>query len=281
VNIGFDLDGVLMRNPFETCVLPRLEALLSSAPGIQALDEETVGNAVRSRVGAGWRSRMATGDLASAYDWDAVYRQVAGELGADAESLADIDVAAWVRECCGDDGHIAALPGAPELLRALEEAGHRLVVISNGYAAYQEPVLAALGLLEHFDEVVTPERVGHAKPDPRIFAAAGPLDVFVGDTLIHDVLGANRAGIFSVWVSPALPDDLAAKSPRERATTPTIAAVLRRSLEGSPHTRFHPEADERSCRPGAVVTDMYETGELLSALELPAAHGERVDGGLR
>src|SRR5690606_29371865 len=132
VNIGFDLDGVLMRNPFETCVLPRLEALLSSAPGIQALDEETGGNAVRSRVGAGWRSRMATGDLASAYDWDAVYRQVAGELGADAESLADIDVAAWVRECCGDDGHIAALPGAPELLRALEEAGHRLVVISNG-----------------------------------------------------------------------------------------------------------------------------------------------------
>lgn len=266
LNVGFDLDGVLIRNPFETCVLPRLEALLSSTPAAQELGEESVGNAVRRRVGAGWRARMATGDLASAYDWDAIYREVAVDLGADPGRLADIDVAAWVRECCGMDGHIASLPGASELLMGLESAGHRLVVISNGYAAYQEPVLAALGLLPHFDEVVTPESVGHAKPDPRIFAAAGPLDVFVGDTLVHDVLGARQAGIFTVWVSSRLPTGLASLDPLERAGDPAILDVIRGSLTTSPHASYHPEADEHSCRPDAVVRDMYEASELLLKL---------------
>ena len=268
LNVGFDLDGVLIRNPFETCVLPRLEELLSSTPGARALGEETIGNAVRRRVGAGWRARMATGDLASAYDWDAIYREVAVALGADPERCGNIDVAAWVRECCGLDGHIAALPGAPELLSGLVAAGHRLVVISNGYAAYQEPVLAALGLLPHFAEVVTPEKVGHAKPDPRIFAAAGHLDVFVGDTLVHDVLGARQAGIYSVWVASHLPAGLSGKGPIERANDPEIVGVIRSSLTTSPHTSFHPEADEHSCRPDAVVSDMYEAAALLLTLPL-------------
>lgn len=263
LNIGFDLDGVLIRNPFETCVIPRLQGLLAASPGVRALGEEAVGQAVRERVGAGWRSRMATGDLASAYDWDDIYHEVAADFGADEECLANIDVAAWVRECCGQDGHIAALPGAGELLSALAAAGHRLVVISNGYAAYQKPVLEALGLLRHFDDVVTPERVGHAKPDGRIFAAAMPLDVFVGDTLVHDVLGARQAGIATVWVAARLPVSLKGLDAVQRAAAPELPAVIRASLLASPHASYHPEADETSCEPDAVVTDMFEASELL------------------
>ena len=75
-------------------------------------------------------------------------------------------------------------------------------MISNGFAAYQEPVLEALGLLGYFDAVITPERAGAAKPEPQIFAAAGRLDLFVGDTLVHDILGANQAGVPSAWLPP-------------------------------------------------------------------------------
>src|SRR5690606_32251345 len=131
-SVGFDLDGVLIRNPFETCVVPRLAALLKATPGLKDLGEHEATRAVRQRVSGGWQRRMGAGDLVGAYDWDAIYREVAVELGGEPELAGGIDVARWVRECCGEDGHIAALPGAREALEGLAELGARLVVVTNG-----------------------------------------------------------------------------------------------------------------------------------------------------
>lgn len=263
-SVGFDLDGVLIRNPFETCVVPRLAALLKATPGLKDLGEHEATRAVRQRVSGGWQRRMGAGDLVGAYDWDAIYREVAVELGGEPELAGGIDVARWVRECCGEDGHIAALPGAREALEGLAELGARLVVVTNGFAAYQVPVLDALGLLPYFDAVVTPERVGAAKPQPRIFEAAGPLDLFVGDTLVHDVLGARAAGVAAAWLHRCLPPELAALPPRERARHPAIAGVIEGSLAASPHRRFHPEADIESCRPDYVLASVDEVVGLVA-----------------
>lgn len=208
---------------------------------------------------------MATGDLAAAYDWDAIYIEVAEELEAPIDVNSAIDVGLWVRECCAEGDHVRALPGVGEMLAELSSAGARLVVISNGYAPYQEPVLEWLGLLDYFAEVVTPDRVGYAKPDKRIFAAAGRLDAFVGDTLVHDVLGARQAGIAAIWVQPSLPPSLAALSPLERAASPDLDSLLSASLSASPHSRYHPEANVDSCRPAAVVGTMSEAADLLLA----------------
>lgn len=260
---GFDLDGVLMVNPFDSCVVPRLERLLAASTSMIGLERQEVSIRVRGAIRRGWQQRMATGDLAAAYDWDAIYLQAAAELGAHEEAQASIDVGLWVRDCCAEGGHIEALPGAEEMLARLAAAGARLVVISNGYATYQEPVLERLGLLKYFDEVVTPDRVGYAKPDRRIFQAAGRLDAFVGDTLVHDVLGARQAGIPAVWVLPTLPPDMAVLSPLERAASPHLDALLAASLGASLHTGFHPEADPDSCRPSAVVQSLPEVADLL------------------
>jgi len=262
---GFDLAGVLMVNPFASCVVPRLERLLAAAPSLTGLTESQVSQRVRGAIRRGWQRRMTTGDLAAAYDWDAIYREAAQELGAPVDACSVIDVGLWVRECCAQDGHVRALEGVPEMLSALSAAGARLVVISNGYAPYQEPVLARLGLLEYFDQVVTPDRVGYAKPDRRIFEAAGHLDAFVGDTLVHDVLGARQAGIAAVWVHPALSPALAAMNPTERATSPEVDSLVTASLNASPHSGFHPEGDVENCRPFAVVQDMSEAATLLLA----------------
>lgn len=265
IAVGFDLDGVLMRNPFETCVVPRLAALLAATRGLAGLDEEEAARAVRRRVSGGWQRRMLEGDLVSAYDWDAIYREVATELGGAPDLVGGIDVAGWVVECCGQDGHIAALPGARDALAGLHDLGARLVVVTNGFAAYQEPVLDALGLLRYFEAVVTPERAGAAKPQRRIFEAAGPLDLFVGDTLVHDVLGARAAGVPAAWLHPRLPEVLARLSPQERSEHPDLPEVIARSLAASPHARFHPEADAASCRPDFVLARVDEVVGVVAA----------------
>src|SRR5690606_26946804 len=71
-SVGFDLDGVLIRNPFETCVVPRLAALLKATPCLKDLGEHEATRAVRQRVSGGWQRRMGAGDLVGAYDWDAI-----------------------------------------------------------------------------------------------------------------------------------------------------------------------------------------------------------------
>jgi putative hydrolase of the HAD superfamily len=91
-------------------------------------------------------------------------------------------------------------------LRALRQAGRRLVVASNwdcSLPGWLEPA----GLLELVDGVVTSADVGAAKPDPLLFRRALELAgaraseaVHVGDSLDKDVHGARAAGIRAVLV---------------------------------------------------------------------------------
>lgn len=254
-DIGFDLDGVLMRNPFGGHVFPTFHRLMRAAPALRNLDADAATAAVTRAVREHWNELMRRGELKAAYDWDATFAAVAHKFGG---GVAVPAVATLVREGCALPDVIAALPHARETVDALAAAGHRLVVVTNGYAAYQEPVLDALGLLPYFALVVTPDRVGAAKPQREAFAAAGPLDWFVGDTLLHDVFGARSAGVKAVWLDAALPDALAALPVAARAWRPELAARVAESLAASQYAVFHPEADVASCTPEAVIKDLAE-----------------------
>ena len=90
----------------------------------------------------------------------------------------------------------------PATLKRLKEH-YRIGLISNGNSG---PVLSHLPVA--FDFTVFARDCGFAKPDRRIFEfalAAGdcvPAEVLhVGDSLEHDVLGANNVGICSVWLN--------------------------------------------------------------------------------
>ncbi|GIZ53239.1 HAD family hydrolase [Noviherbaspirillum aridicola] len=79
---------------------------------------------------------------------------------------------------------------------------HRLGTISNGVAD-----LGTIGLAHLFDASVAAWHFGKAKPDPAIFAAAcdalevAPADaLYVGDDLLLDVQGAQRAGMRAAWL---------------------------------------------------------------------------------
>lgn len=115
------------------------------------------------------------------------------------------------------------LPGLADLLGELA-AGHRLAVVTNTHTPSLVPGhLAAMGVLEAFDAVVTSVEVGWRKPHPRIYAAA--LDtlgieassaVFVGDTYEPDFAGPERHGIPAFLIDPdrraAVPDERRLKS---------------------------------------------------------------------
>jgi HAD superfamily hydrolase (TIGR01549 family) len=75
--------------------------------------------------------------------------------------------------------------------------------ISNGNADLQ-----TIGLSHHFKVSVAAHQLGCAKPDAAIFHAAcrelgvAPADaVYVGDDVLLDVRGAQRAGLRAVWMN--------------------------------------------------------------------------------
>jgi putative hydrolase of the HAD superfamily len=75
--------------------------------------------------------------------------------------------------------------------------------VTNGNADLQ-----TIGLAHYFHASVSAPAFGRAKPDPAIFHAAlealgvAPQDaVYVGDDLVLDVQGAQRAGLRAVWMN--------------------------------------------------------------------------------
>jgi HAD superfamily hydrolase (TIGR01549 family) len=98
-----------------------------------------------------------------------------------------------------------AVPGITDLLERLPP-GLVVGIVSNNQQDEQLDKLRALGLEGKFDFVLTSERAGFAKPDPRIFRAAlseagtgAEETVMVGDSWLHDVVGALDSGIRPLW----------------------------------------------------------------------------------
>jgi putative hydrolase of the HAD superfamily len=93
-------------------------------------------------------------------------------------------------------------------LDALKE-DYQLLLLTNGSPDLQKTKLAITQeLIPYFDKVVISGDFGRGKPDPTIFAHALSLMslkkdevIMVGDNLMTDILGANRAGIKSVWIN--------------------------------------------------------------------------------
>lgn len=104
---------------------------------------------------------------------------------------------------------VRPIPGGQETLRALRARGLRLALVSNTMwrSGHHRADLERFGLLEPFEALLfsSDERVW--KPAPEIFLRAVralnllPEQVaYVGDSLVMDVLGAQRAGLRGVWV---------------------------------------------------------------------------------
>jgi 2-haloacid dehalogenase len=102
---------------------------------------------------------------------------------------------------------LPVFPDTPAALATLRADGHRLVVFSNGSPDMLTRVLANSGLGEYLAEQVSVDEVRAFKPAPAAYQhAARSLGVTIGQvTLVScnafDVVGANAAGMRTVWVN--------------------------------------------------------------------------------
>lgn len=104
-------------------------------------------------------------------------------------------------------------PEAEPLLAALSGT-YRLALVTNGAGDVQREKLSRTPFARSFSAVVISLEVGVGKPDARIFESAlRALDVaagdavMVGDSLVRDVQGAQRAGLRAIWIDRKLWDE--------------------------------------------------------------------------
>lgn len=103
--------------------------------------------------------------------------------------------------------NLGLVPGCTEALARAREAGWTPYIVTNGVTAQQEKKIRNLGLEELVDGWIISEECGVTKPDPRIFELAAERAGqslegawMIGDAAETDVLGAQAAGVRSVYL---------------------------------------------------------------------------------
>ena len=107
-------------------------------------------------------------------------------------------------------------PNVVETIRALDNAGLYLGIISDIDTWEAHRMLDLFGLDDAFDGITTSEAVGYKKPDERMFETAlDAADVaperslMVGDRYEHDMQGARQAGLRTVAYGERITESLA------------------------------------------------------------------------
>lgn len=102
------------------------------------------------------------------------------------------------------DEAVTILPNVKKTLDTLYANGLRLGMVSNGDA--EELSTHLNGVSDLFDVIVTSEELEVYKPHPRIFnetlqkmGIAREKASFVGDSIISDICGAQKAGLTTIW----------------------------------------------------------------------------------
>lgn len=173
----FDLDGTLVDSVYQHVLAWR-----------EALDSEGIELSV-------WRIHRKIG-MSGGLFANALLRATGIEIEPERfERLRRLHAEAFRKRAA----EVRPLPGARELLAALDDAGIPWAVATSGRMTTARSNLEALGITSDRAPIVTRDDVRHAKPDPDLFLAAAErlgVDVtattVVGDS-VWDMLAAQRA----------------------------------------------------------------------------------------
>ena len=135
-----------------------------------------------------------------------IFKQALSSLGVANPEPALVE--AMARHYTGlRDEAVTPFRGALAALERLRGCGVRLALLTNGSTETQWGKIRRFGLTGFFDHIQVEGDLGFGKPDARAFRyALAALDVrpeetwMVGDNLLADIEGAQRAGIFAVWM---------------------------------------------------------------------------------
>jgi putative hydrolase of the HAD superfamily len=203
--IGFDLFGTLVlqeRFSFEQCI-DALHHCLSTS-GLPLEKGRFV--QVYREINRGFMEQAAT-DGRETHNrlWVAGALQALGHAVDPEDACVVQAVEAYfepfIRSC-------QLIPGTYEMLESLV-GQYRLALVSNfTHPPALEQILASVGIAPFFEEILISGRLGFRKPHPAVFAelarrlGLNPADImFVGDELPADIVGAQEAGMRTVWMT--------------------------------------------------------------------------------
>ena len=133
------------------------------------------------------------------------FLMVLEEYGIDDKDLAEQFGLAYIKQ---SPLKTKLSPFTHEVLSYLKNK-YTLHIITNGFEEVQHIKLAAADLKQYFDIVVTSEEVGVKKPNSKIFEfaleqanAKAEQSIMIGDDLVVDVLGAEKAGMQGIYFNP-------------------------------------------------------------------------------
>ena len=94
------------------------------------------------------------------------------------------------------------------ILEYIKEQGYRMHIITNGFDDIQHLKMKHSGITDYFNNVVTSEKAGVAKPNKGIFELAIKLascnlqeSIMIGDNIDIDIAGAVAIGMDSVHIN--------------------------------------------------------------------------------
>lgn len=239
----FDLGSTLIHfdGDWPTVMRAGLDALVASLKEQGApTDAASLREAFRKEQEAAQQGRLADNVERTTAS---VLRQVLARLGDSAVPQEAIDRAVEALFAVSEQ-HWQPMPGAAPMLTRLKDGGLKLGMVSNASDAGNVRRLVEKAQLgPWFDPIVVSASVGRRKPDPSLFESilrAWQLPaadcVMIGDTLGEDVLGAQSAGIYAIWMTAD------ADTPGNRAVADSI-------------------------RPDAAVSSLIELPDLIFGLD--------------
>jgi len=137
------------------------------------------------------------------------------------------------RRIIGQD--IKPLPGALDLLKALDERGIRMAIASSTTIENIHLIIGSLGIAKYFKAVVTGHDVTKGKPSPQVFLLAAqrlgvnPKNCIVVEDAVAGVAAAKSAGMYCVAVTNSHPRE---KLKQADLIVDSLEKVTVKDLEG-------------------------------------------------
>lgn len=203
--ISFDLDQTLLDGGhFQQAIATTCTLVAEKIPSIDAKAlHQANGQSFQNQIDTTLKS-WTLGQISGRDLSREIWQQTFSDLGHQDEAL--IEFATETLEALARQSYQLFSDVLPVLSR-LRDQQIPIALLTNGSSDTQRTKLESLEIEDLFDVVIISGEHRVAKPDPRIFEQLSPLGPdlteiwHVGDMLETDVLGAQQAGLGSVWLN--------------------------------------------------------------------------------
>ncbi|MGH2774446.1 MAG: HAD family hydrolase [Actinomycetota bacterium] len=124
-------------------------------------------------------------------------------------------------------------PGAGEALQLFDEAGVKVIALTNGGTSLMETLLERAGFTNLVDRIVSCDDLGISKPHPGVYEAARAVSVgelWMVASHAWDIMGAAHAGLRTAWIS-AFEKDYPSIFPTPDVVAPDLEAAARAIID--------------------------------------------------